>query len=121
MAAATYDILIEQGASFGFTLTMNNPDGTVFDLSLWTPRSMMRKKYSDILPTETFHCEKIAPVLPQIVSNSINVTLSPVETAAINAGNYVWDLELYQGVEGAETDVKRILKGQVTVDPEVTK
>ena len=112
MAAAIYDITIEQGATFQMGITMTNADGTVFDLSTWTPRSMIRKKYSDANATETFN------IAANVVTGVISMSLPPANTANLAAGSYVYDLEI---ATAANADVRRILQGSITVSPEVTK
>ena len=47
----------------------------------------------------------------------INLTANPTATAAVEEGIYVYDLE----IESSAGNVTRILEGQVTVTPEVTR
>lgn len=118
MPASNYDIVIEQGASFGFTITMTNEDTTPFDLTLWTPRAMVRKKFTDAAATATLVTTVVPAVLPETIPNQITVSMTPTNTALIPAGEYVWDLEI---ATAANADVRRLLKGTCIVDPEVTK
>lgn len=111
MAAGTYDLYIEQGATFGLSITMTAANA-VFDLTGWTPRAMLRKKYTDATATEEFICAA------NTTTGIVSVGLSPDETANIAAGSYVWDLEI---AKAANADVRRILQGAVVVSPEVTK
>lgn len=112
MAAGSFDISIEQGTTYGMNITMTNSDGTVFDLTDWTPRSMIRKKYSDVTETAEF------TVGVDLITGTISLSLTPTETAALPAGSFLWDLEI---AKAADVDVRRILQGAVTVSPEVTK
>jgi hypothetical protein len=114
MPAAVYDLFIEQGATFSFSITMTNEDASVFDLTLWTPRAMLRKKYADVSGV-SFTCAKDTP------TGIITVSLTPSQTKALDTADYKWDLEIYQGTPPSETDVRRLLKGIATVDPEATK
>lgn len=118
MPASSYDITIEQGASFGFTITMTNEDATPFDLTSWTPRSMIRKKYTDVTATANLTTDVIPAGVGDTVPYKITVSMTPANTANIAAGIYVWDLEI---ATAANADVRRLLKGICTVDPEVTK
>lgn len=55
MAADLYDLDIDQGSTFQWDITVYDTDGvTPLDLTGYTVRSMIRKKYEDALPTETF-------------------------------------------------------------------
>lgn len=113
MSAAVYDLTIEQGTTYSKSIIVNNPDLTAFDLTNWSSRSMIRKKYSD--PQET---AEFSVTITDAAAGAITFSLTPTETAAIPAGMYVWDLEIYTE---ADADVKRLLKGVVIVDPEATK
>ncbi len=50
--------------------------------------------------------------------STITVFIGAVATAALAAGNYGWDLEVYD--LSNTQDVDRYLQGQVRIDPEVT-
>lgn len=114
MAAATYDILCEQGATLSLALTYKDPDGDPVNLTGYTARMQVRESVS------------AASTLVAITSSSgitlggsagtIQISLSATTTAALPKGSYVYDLELSSG-----GTVTRLLKGAFTVDPEVTR
>lgn len=107
--ATIENIVIDQGQTFSFSLTLSNTDGTAKDLSDYTVTSQMRKSYYTSTATD-FTTAKVD------LTGEITISLSAAETSAIKAGRYVYDVEIASSVE-----TLRILEGIVTVTPEVTK
>jgi hypothetical protein len=117
MAAARYDIVIEQGATFTMTLRWTDDAGVPLSLSGMTARMQVRRNYRD------------ADVLLNLTTENGGITLISVEgrievrgeataTALMPAmSSGVYDLEL------AATDgtVTRLIEGVATVTPEVTR
>lgn len=113
---------LEQGATFDDTcyppLVLRYPPvapatvGDLFDLTDYSARSMIRKKFVDADPVASF------TTTIDVVEGSIRLSLTATETAAIPAGNYVYDVEIYTD---ADAIVRRVVKGKITVDPEATK
>ena len=50
-------------------------------------------------------------------SGQITLSLTPTQTAALEEGRYVYDIE----VTGSDSTVTRVLQGTVTVSPNVTR
>lgn len=107
--ATVENIVIDQGQTFSFSLTLSNTDGTAKDLTDYTVTSQMRKSYYTSTATD-FTTAKVD------LTGEITISLSAAETSAIKAGRYVYDVEIASNVE-----TLRILEGIVTVTPEVTK
>jgi len=107
--ATVENIVIDQGQTFSFSLTLSNTDGTAKDLTDYTVTSQMRKSYYTSTATN-FTTAKVD------LTGEITISLSATETSAIKAGRYVYDVEIASSVE-----TLRILEGIVTVTPEVTK
>lgn len=107
--ATVENIVIDQGQTFSFSLTLSNTDGTAKDLTDYTVTSQMRKSYYTSTAT-SFTTAKVD------LTGEITISLSAAETSAIKAGRYVYDVEIASSVE-----TLRILEGIVTVTPEVTK
>lgn len=107
--ATVENIVIDQGQTFSFSLTLSNTDGTAKDLTDYTVTSQMRKSYYTSTATD-FTTAKVD------LTGEITISLSAAETSAIKAGRYVYDVEIASSVE-----TLRILEGIVTVTPEVTK
>lgn len=114
MAAASYDIFCEQGATLSLALTYRDSDGDLVNLTGYTARLQVRESVN------------AASTLVSLTSSSgitlggsagtIQITLSATTTAGLPKGTYVYDLELVSG-----GTVTRLLKGKFTVDPEVTR
>jgi len=119
--AANWPITIEQGSTFIFPYTVKNSDGTAFNLTNWTGRGQIRKRYRATAIIATFTCTIAIPTNGRMV-----VSLSGAITAAIPAGDtetdprseYVYDIEIENSVSG---EIKRLLNGSVFVSPEVTR
>lgn len=118
MAAGVADLYIEQGTTFARTLTLS--DGTnPIDLTGYTARGQIRAGATSatIIASFTF---VITPLTGTIV-----MSLTADETSAIattgdkysSLTKYYYDVE----IEDAVGTVTRILNGQITVSPEVTK
>lgn len=121
MAAAKYDITIEQGATFSLPLVIKNSDGTYFDLTNWVPRGQIRKYVKSTIVIIGFSFSII-----DAVGGSMVVSLTAAQTATISSGSvstdaqskYVYDVEL---VYTSGEPVKRLLQGTVYISPEVTR
>ena len=112
MAAGTYNLQIDQGSDYASTLTITE-SGVAKDLTGYSARAQMRPTKSSSTLSATFTCtvtDASGGVLKMELSNSITKNLA--------AGVYYYDLEIYTA---ADASVTRLLEGQVTVDPEVTR
>lgn len=114
--AAPLDLTIEQGSTFDFTMTWKDKDGVVIDLTSYSPARMKIKKDLDgtLIDDES---GGIGITLGG-VAGTIAVLISATNTAAYVAEDFtnaVYDLEMVDG-----TTVRRLLKGSVSLDAEVT-
>lgn len=112
MAAGTYNILVEQGSTFSQTVTVKE-DGSPKDLTGYSARAQMRPTRTSTTLTATFTCTISTPSTGAIV-----MELDPSTTAGIADGRYYYDLEIYTS---GDAIVSRLLQGEVTVSPEVTR
>jgi hypothetical protein len=112
MAALT-NLLIEQGATFTSTISLFNADDTAFDLTDHTGAGQIRKSYSSSSASATFTISFAA----DRTSGQVTLSLTPTQTAALEEGRYVYDIE----VTGSDSTVTRVLQGTVTVSPNVTR
>lgn len=113
MAAGQFDITIEQGATWSYRLAVTTSAGAVVPLTGFLARSQVRKKHSSSEVAATVSCTVDAP------NGLVYLALSSVQTAAIVAGEYVYDVELYDA--SATPVVRRLVYGVATVTPEVTR
>ena len=111
MAAGTYNFIMDQGATFTRQLTVKE-NNSVMDLTGYSVASKMRSTHDTSTVAGTFTCT---------VSNAsggiITVAMTSSTTADFEEGIYVYDLEITSGAG----IVTRLLQGEVTVNPEVTR
>ena len=112
--AHPYPIKIDQGATWTFSLTYKI-NGTPVNLTGWTASMMVRKNYTDASPVLTLTTENGGIALGGS-AGTIILTASSTLTSAMPAGTGVYDLELYTGSE-----TRKLLRGDVTIIPEVTR
>lgn len=116
MAAGALDITIEQGATWNLVLTWKI-GGTAVNLTSYIARMQVRVDVDDsetILSLTTAAGEGI--VLGGALG-TITLSRSAAQTAALAAGEYVYDLEL----QSSGGEVTRLLQGQFAVSAEVTR
>jgi len=105
---------IEQGATWRFTFSWRNSNGTDIEMSDYTAKMQVRKNFSGDLITE------LSTDNGKIYfdsDNRINLALTAEETQLLPPGKYVYDLEVYE-INGDK--VVRLLEGQFRVSPEIT-
>ena len=115
MAAAKYDLQIDQGSnlSLAFHIPVNE-----LSLSGYTARAQVRSTHSSSSTVLDFSTVTTPiAVTSSSSANKIALVLTASETAALTAGRYVWDLEIVSG-GGVVT---RLLEGSCVVTPEVTR
>lgn len=112
MSAGTYNLVIDQGSSFALDLAIKQ-GGTALNLTNYTGRAQLRTSHSASSAAASFTVTKTSAA-----NGTLKLELSPATTAALAAGQYVYDLEIYTS---GDAIVKRILQGDVTLTPEVTR
>lgn len=117
MAAATYDITIEQGATFLMNVLWKDSAAVPIDLTNYTARMQVRYKYNSADALLDMSTTDGSIVLGG-VAGTIAVTGAAADTAAIDVKTGVYDLEMTDTVTGIVT---RLLEGCATITPEVTR
>lgn len=131
MIAGVYNITIEQGSTFGRLISIEQPDLATdptgqtfenFDLSGFTARMHIRRTIDTPTPMITLTTEngRIA-INPNIAgaptrNNEISLMITAVDTAGITTSG-VYDLEIIS----AGGVVSKVIRGDVTLIPEVTR
>ncbi len=121
MTAARYDLVIDQGSDFAIEFTVSE-SGTGKNLTNYYARAFIRPSKSSSTKTEEF-----SATIPDSTKaqGKITMSLTNQKSAAITAGTYFYDLEIYttKEVDGQTVDdyVSRLLQGIVTVTQEVTR
>ena len=110
--ATISNIFIDQDADFTTTVTINDSNNSALDLSGYSAVGMLRKSYSSSTSTSF----AVAFVDPR-TSGQITLTLTDVQTAALSAGRYVYDLV----ITDATGDKTRVVEGIATIKPSVSR
>lgn len=105
--AKKINLVIDQGSDFlnSFDITLAN--GQSVDLSTFTGQSQMREHDSAI----SYYSIDVTVAAAEII-----LSLSAIQSANIEAGRYLYDVEITDG-----TIKYRILEGIVTVTPNITR
>lgn len=111
--AANYDITIEQGATFTFSVTV-----TALNLTGYTARMQGRTSHASADKVFNLTSSGGGLTVTPAANSTILVTISATATAAISApSSGVYDLE----IESGSGVVTRLLQGTYQVTPEVTR
>lgn len=111
--AISINFVLDQGTTFEAIATIENEDGSIFDLTGLTPYCQMRKSYytnTAVNITAEIHGDP--------TNGEVKLSLLPSETDSIRAGRYVYDVEVH---DATGDYVKRVLQGIITVYPQVTR
>ena len=111
MAAGTYNFILEQGATFSRILTLKE-NNSAMNLTNFSVASKMRSTHDTSTVAGTFTC-----TISDATGGVITMNMTPSTTGAIEEGMYVYDIEITSGA-GAVT---RLMEGNITVNPEVTR
>jgi|TARA_R110001583_G_scaffold3215_1_gene21035 hypothetical protein len=111
MAAGTYNFILEQGATFTRTLTVQE-NGSAMNLTGYSVASKMRSTHDSGTVVGTFSC-----TISNASGGVIVMTMTSSTTGNIEEGMYVYDIE----ITSSAGTVTRLMEGNVTVNPEVTR
>lgn len=114
MSAATYNVIIDQGANWQVNLSYKDSNGDPVNLTGYTAQLQLRTSYDAALASLNLSTGSGITITANSGLIAINATAS--QTGALVAGDYVYDLEItLSGV------VTRIIQGRATVRPQVTR
>ena len=113
--AGTYDITCEQGATFNLVLTWRNPDQSPVDLTGYIGKMQVRASKADASAVLTL--ETGSGITLGGTSGTVTLNASATATGALDAGTYVYDLEL----TSSGGNVTRLVEGAFTVSGQVTR
>ena len=105
------DLIIEQGATFTRTITIKDTNDTAIDISTDTFAGQVRKRHQSATAEATFSFS-----ITNGAGGEVTATISATDTAAMDAGDFVYDIEWTSG-----STVTRLMEGVATVTPEVTR
>ena len=111
MAAGTYNFILEQGATFTRTLTVQE-NSSAMNLTGYSVASKMRSTHDSGTVVGTFTC-----TISNATGGVITMNMTSSTTSGIEEGMYVYDIE----ITSTAGTVTRLMEGTVTVNPEVTR
>ena len=109
--ASISNIFIDQGATFTTTVTVTDANGDAVNLSGNSVAAQIRTTFLSSTATA------FTATISNASSGEITISLSPTQTTALEAGRFVYDV-LITASGGTKT---RVVEGQVTVNPSVTR
>jgi hypothetical protein len=115
MAATTYDILIEQGATYSQVITYKD-NGVAVNLQGFTARMQVRSTLESATALIELTTANSRIALGG-AAGTITLTIAAADTAALTSGRGVYDLELVSG----SGIVTRLLQGVATISRNVTR
>ena len=113
MAAANYDLTIEQGTDFSLTMNLS-VEGVPYNLTGCSAAMQIRDFGNNLYFDGTVVNNKINL---NLVASSITIKISKSETQTMNFGTGKYDLELTK----SDGTTIRLLQGSVIISNEVTK
>ena len=101
-------LVMDQGTTFETTIDLTDQLGANLDVTGMNARSQMRRFYSS---------NNAVSFTTALSNGALVLSLTAGETTNIEAGRYVYDVELID----ASNSVTRIIEGIATVTPQVTR
>ncbi len=112
------DFTIDQGADQVLQLELVDKNGAKKSLTGYSVAAQIRKTYSSSdSDAVTFSSQIASPASDGV----LNLTLTNSQTNAMKAGRYVYDVEISYQDSSSNTIIERILEGQITLSPSVTR
>ena len=108
--ATISNLYIDQGSDFSAVITLTDQTGSVMDITGYTVQSQFRKSYQ----SSSFSSFVVSIMNAQ--QGKIQLSLPANTSSAINAGRYLYDIEIARSNEK-----KRVLEGIVVLAPEITR
>jgi hypothetical protein len=115
MTAGLYNFTMDQGSNWNLNVIYKDSAGVVINLTGYTAAMQLRQNYNSDTAELTLSTSNGGIVITG-AQGKLVLAATAAQTAALDAGYYVYDLEITSG--GVVT---RILQGQITVAGEVTR
>ena len=109
--ASISNIFIDQGATFTTTVTVTDSNGDAVNLSGYSVAAQIRKTFLSSSATA------FTASISNASAGEITISLTDSQTTSLESGRYVYDV-LITASGGTKT---RVVEGQVTVNPSVTR
>ncbi len=117
----TIDAVGKQGSTWAFVMRLQDSDGNAVDLTGYTGRGQIRKRYSSTDITASFTVTVDTPemdgVVSVLMSSTVTTGITSGKTYRSSASKYVYDIEIVS----SGNVVTRLIQGKMYIDPEATK
>jgi len=111
MATRT-NLFIDAGADYSAIITVNESDGTPFDLTDYTVKSQIRRSYA----SSTYH--DFTATLYDAEAGQLKLAMTAAQTTAITpTGRWLYDVEITY----SDDTKNRVVEGVVIVTPQITQ
>jgi hypothetical protein len=110
------DIIVDQGSDFILKLELVDRNNDVKDLTGYTGAGKAKTSFSALTSVDF-----AATVANPATDGILQLQLTNAQTDAMSPGRYVYDVEIQSQDASDNTIVERILEGQLTVTPSVTR
>ena len=118
--AQTYNIHVDQGATYSLTINYVNSAGVAIDLTGYDARMQVRETVSSTTVLATYTTPAASGIdATSAGSGRFILGVTSAQTAAFDFTNAVYDMEVYDA--SVPPDVIRIVQGRFVVNPEVTR
>lgn len=113
------EFTIDQGADVAIEIHLVDPITNLpKDLGGYDVNAKMKKSYnSDSADTLDFNAIVSEPDTDGIIT----LSLTNIQTDALKAGRYVYDVEIFTSDSAGDTIIERVLEGRIQVTPSVTR
>ena len=109
---------IDQGTDVTIQLNLTNPDGSTKDLSGYSINAQIRKTVST---TDSDAVTFTSAVLVPTTDGKVTLSLTNAQTDAMDAGRYLYDVEISHNDSSGNTIIERILEGKIELTPSITR
>tara|TARA_Y100001937_G_scaffold13820_1_gene18365 strand:+ start:920 stop:1288 length:369 start_codon:yes stop_codon:yes gene_type:complete len=110
--ASIANLTMDQGATFSTVITVYQDDN-ILDLTGHTAAAQIRKSYSSSTSTSF-----TASIDDTPSTGKITLSLTSTQTAALEEGRYVYDVEV---TKTSDSSITRVIQGIVNIRPNVTR
>jgi hypothetical protein len=116
MAAGVLNIYVEQGATWQRQVAWTQENGDPINIVGYSARMMIRERYRSDEPIVSLDSDPGGGIVIT-APNLLDITMTAAQTALIDFGAGVYDLELV----APDGRVIRLLQGTAEIGPEATK
>jgi hypothetical protein len=109
--ATISNLFVDAGTTYSNIITVAATTGQPLDLTGYTVKSQMRKSYS------SSQAYSFTASIYDAAAGKVRLQLTPVQSEAIPAGRWLYDVEI-TSQSGNKT---RVVEGIVTVTPQITQ